>query len=124
MRHKAPYLDRKSSPCGSDAVNNDDKQIDDPLKDADPGKSEYRNPLDRTYPFEVNGEKLQSVHERLVAEDILIHAKKKGAIPRDPKDYILVSQNESANEYKLNEWVYLDRDNIFVTVSNTPTPVA
>ena len=105
-------------------MNNDDKQIDDPLKNADPGKSEYRNPLDRTYPFEVNGEKLQSVHERLVAEDILIHAKKKGAIPGTPKNYILVSQNDAATQYKLDDWVYLDRDNNFITVPNTPTPVA
>lgn len=105
-------------------MNDDDKQIDDPLKNADPGKSEYRNPLDRTYPFEVNGEKFQSVHERLVAEDILIHAKKKGAIPRAPKDYILVSQNAAATQYKLDDWVDLDQDNIFMTVPNTSTPVA
>ena len=105
-------------------MNNDDKQIDDPLKNVDPEKSEYRNPLNRIYPFEVNGEKLQSVHERLVAEDILIHAKKKGAIPRTPKDYILVSLNAAATQYKLDDWVDLDQDNSFATIPNTFTPVA
>ena len=105
-------------------MNDDDKQIDDPLKNAALGKSEHRNPLDRTYPFEVNGEKLQSVHERLVAEDILIHAEKKGAIPGTPKNYILVSRSGEATQYKLDDWVDLDRDNIFITVPNTSTPVA
>ena len=105
-------------------MNDDKKQITAPLKNTDPAKPENRNPLDRIYEYEVNGEKFQSRHERLVAEDILKHAKEKDVIPKNPEDYILVSQNELAKNFTLNEWVDLDQDNNFVTVPNTSTPVA
>ena len=73
------------------------------------------------YSFKINGVDIPSESRYLSADAILGLAKGKGAIPGDPKDYILKG---SKGDYSGNDQVDLAEDNLFLTVPNTSTPVA
>ena len=102
----------------------DDKKVNESEavdnKPAEPKKPDRDN-IDETHSFKINGVKIKSSHEKLVALDILNLAKDKGAIPGKPGDYIL--QGKEA-QYKSEDWVNLDEDNEFITIPSTATSVA
>ena len=77
--------------------------------------------MEKSYSFKVNGVEIQSPHQKLVALDVLKLAKDKEAIPGKPEEYILQGDK---GKYKLDDWVDLDEDNVFITIPNTATPVA
>ena len=71
--------------------------------------------------FKVNGIQLQSKSERITAHDVLTLAKSSGAIPDNPENYILEGDK---GDYRNGDCIDLEQDNIFITIPNTPTPVA
>lgn len=73
------------------------------------------------FKFKVNGIEIDAPHQKLDAQVILELAKKKGAIPRKPEDYILQGDK---GKYKPEDLVNLPEDNLFITIPNQPTPVA
>ena len=73
------------------------------------------------FSFKINGVDIPSDNRYLTANAILDLAKEKGAIPGDPKDYILKG---SKGDYSGGDQVDLAEDNLFLTVPNTSTPVA
>lgn len=76
---------------------------------------------DKGYEIEVNGFKTTISHQKLVAHDILELAEKLGAIPGKPEEYILQGDK---GEYKWDDWVDLEEDNVFITIPNSPTQIA
>ena len=75
----------------------------------------------KEFEFEINGIKIETPHQKLVAHDILELAEKHGALPSKPENYTL---HGDKGEYKLDDWVDLEEDNKFFTVSTAPTQVA
>ena len=73
------------------------------------------------FSFKVNGVEIHTDHQTLLAIEILKLAKEKGAIPGNPEDYILQGDK---GKYDGNDPVDLKEDNLFIAVSNKPTPVA
>lgn len=73
------------------------------------------------YPFKVNGVELEAQSRVLTALEILEIAKKHGAMPGNPDQYLLQGDK---GRYQLSDKVDLAEDNIFITVPSTPTPVA
>ncbi len=73
------------------------------------------------FSFKVNGVDLDSSSRFLSALEILEIGKKHGAMPGDPKNYLLQGDK---GRYGLDDKIDLEEDNVFITVPNTPTPVA
>ena len=73
------------------------------------------------FTFKVNGVELRTDHQSLLAKEILQLAKEKGAIPGNPEDYILKGDK---GEYKGDDRVNLEEDNLFIAIPDKPTPVA
>ena len=73
--------------------------------------------------IEVNGIyiEIDTFDQKLPAYQILRLAKEKGAIPGDPKDYILQGDK---GKYKGDEEVDLREDRRFITIRDRATPVA
>ena len=70
--------------------------------------------------FKVNGVEIHTESPSLLAKEILELAKEKGAIPRDPEDYILQGDKDS---YKADYHVNLEEDNLFIAIPDRPTLV-
>lgn len=77
--------------------------------------------LSGKFQFKVNGEEFSIDDPMPTADQILEIAKKGGAIPNDPEGYALDGEK---GEYRGNERVDLEQDNIFITIPVGPTPVA
>ena len=75
----------------------------------------------KAFVIKVNGEEIETEHQKLPAREILELAKEHGAIPGKPEDYILKGEKR---EYGLDDTVDLAEDNIFIAVLSGPTPVA
>ena len=75
----------------------------------------------KSFTVKVNGIEMTMSTARVVAHDILELAKKNGAIPGKPEDYILQGDK---GQYGWDNWVNLEEDNVFLTIPNQPTPVA
>lgn len=73
------------------------------------------------FAFKVNGIEFASPHQKLQAHEILELAEKRGAMPGKPEEYILQGEKR---QYGWDDTVDLQEDNIFITISNKPTPVA
>ena len=79
---------------------------------------------DGTYTLKVNGDEMQMSFRFVVAHDILELAEKHSAIAGAPDEYILKSILVDDREYGRNEQVDLEKDNVFISLPNTPTQVA
>ena len=77
-----------------------------------------------TFTLKVNGEELQMAYRFVVAHDILELAEKNGIIPDKPDRYILKNLLVDDREYGQDEEIDLEKDNQFITIQNSPTPVA
>ena len=77
--------------------------------------------MDKPFAFKVNGVEIYHDNHEFSAEEILKLAKEKGAIPREPKDYILQGEK---GKYKPDEQINLKEDALFIAIPNQPTPVA
>ena len=75
----------------------------------------------RKFSFKVNGIEIKSEQQRVVANKILEFAKKAGAMPGKPEEYILQGDK---GEYGWDVVVDLQEDNVFITIRNTSTPIA
>ena len=75
----------------------------------------------KEYTFKVNGTEFTTDRQYLTANEILELAKEKGAIPGDPKVYILKGDK---GDYTGPEKVNLAEDSLFLTVPDTSTTVA
>ena len=73
------------------------------------------------FKFKVNGIEISTDKQSLLAKEILELAREKGAIPGNPEDYILQGDK---GKYEQNARVNLEEDNLFIAISNKPTPVA
>ena len=71
--------------------------------------------------FKVNGIEIHTTQQRILAHDILKLAKKAGAMPGNPEEYILQGDK---GQYGQDAWVDLLEDSVFITILNTPTQVA
>ena len=76
---------------------------------------------EKHFAFKVNGIEIVTTQQRILAHDILELAKKAGAMPGNPEEYILQGDK---GQYGQNAWVDLAEDNVFITISSTPTQVA
>ena len=79
---------------------------------------------EETYLIQVNGVEIKVETDKdkaVTAGDILEAAKREGAIPGNPEDYILKGENR---EYAWDETVNVADDKDFIAIPNTPTPVA
>lgn len=77
--------------------------------------------LRRSFEFTVNGIKIDTPHQKLVAHDILELAEKRDAIPGKPEDCDLKGDK---GKYGWDDWVDLEEDNLFITIPKKSTPVA
>ena len=75
----------------------------------------------KSFTLKVNGTEIDTPHQKLVAHDILELAEKHGAIPGKPENYILEG---AKGQYGWDGWVDLEEDDLFIALSNKPTPVA
>ena len=75
----------------------------------------------RKFSFKVNGIEIESEQQRVVANKILELAKKVGAMPGNPEEYILQGDK---GVYGWDDLVDLQEDNVFITIHNTSTQVA
>ena len=73
--------------------------------------------------LKVNGEEFEMRYRVVVAHDILELAEKVGAIPGQPRNFRLESVS-SGHAYGFDDEVDLEKDNIFVAMPVSPTPVA
>ena len=76
---------------------------------------------EKHYAFKVNGIEIQTTQQRILAHDILELAKKAGAMPGNPEEYILQGDK---GQYAQDAWIDLLEDNVFITIPSTPTQVA
>ena len=76
---------------------------------------------DHTFSFKINGIEIEVKRPKILASEILKLAAERGAMPGKPEDYILQGDK---GPYKSDDWVNLKEDNQFITIPNTPTPVA
>ena len=77
-----------------------------------------------TFTLKVNGEELQMAYRFVVAHDILELAEKNGIIHDKPDRYILKNLLIDDRVYGQDEEIDLEKDNQFITIQNSPTPVA
>ena len=70
---------------------------------------------DKEFDVKVNGIEFESKTQFLSADDILEQAAKLGAIPGKPDEYYLQGGKQEVD---------LSEDSVFITIPNTPTPVA
>ena len=73
------------------------------------------------FTLKVNGTQFTSDRQVLSALEILTLAKEKGVIPGDPSGYLLQGEKST---YRGQDPVDLDQDSLFLTIPDTPTPVA
>ena len=73
------------------------------------------------FTFKVNGIQIEAPQQEVVVHDILELAKKAGAMPGEPEDYILQGDK---GQYGWNDLIDLEQDNVFITIRNAPTQVA
>lgn len=71
--------------------------------------------------IKVNGTEIAVPSKELSALKILEFAKRAGAMPGEPGDYILQGDRD---KYQGNDTVDLENDNQFITIPVKPTPVA
>ena len=76
---------------------------------------------EKEFTLKVNGIEMTMREPRVVAHDILELAEKNGAIPGKPEDYTLEGAKGRCG---WDDWVELEEDNLFIALSNKPTPVA
>ena len=76
---------------------------------------------EKHYTFKVNGIEIPTTQQRILAHDILELAKKAGAMPGNPEEYILQGDK---GQYAQDAWIDLLEDNVFITIPSTPTQVA
>lgn len=76
---------------------------------------------DKEFDVKVNGIQFESKTRFLSAAAILEQAAKLGAIPGKPDEYYLQGDK---GKYSGKEEVDLSEDSVFITIPNTPTPVA
>lgn len=76
---------------------------------------------DKEFEVKVNGIQFESETRFLSADEILEQAAKLGAIPGKPDEYYLQGDK---GKYSGKQEVDLLEDSIFITIPNTPTPVA
>ena len=74
-----------------------------------------------SFSFKVNGIEIKVDRPKILASEVLDLAAQRGAMPGKPEDYILQGDK---GPYKSDDWVNLEEDNQFITIPNTPTPVA
>lgn len=73
------------------------------------------------FEFKVNGYEFTTDKPDSTALDILDIAKRGGAIPNNPAEYILRGDK---GDYRGNDRVDLAEDNVFITVPAGSTPIA
>lgn len=73
------------------------------------------------FTYKVNGTQFDSQSEFLTARKILEVAAKASIIPGKPDEYYLQGDK---GRYKDDDKIDLQEDSIFITIPNTPTPVA
>ena len=76
------------------------------------------------YIFEVNGQKLESKEEKLVASDIIKMAQEKGILSSIKAENLILEVVGGKYKFKANDWVHFSQYNEFLLISNEPTPVA
>ena len=76
---------------------------------------------EKRFEFKVNGTEFVTEKSDPTALEILEIAKIGGAIPNNPESYVLQGDK---GEYRGDERVNLEEDNVFITVPVGPTPVA
>ena len=79
------------------------------------------NPDNSRFTAKVNGVEIEFKQAIVTAIAILEMAKEQGAIPGQPESYVLEGDK---GRYSGNDKVDLREDFIFITVPDTPTPVA
>lgn len=77
-----------------------------------------------TYILKVDGEEMQMEHQLVVAHDILELAEKNKVITGKPEDYFLKSLTQDNREYRNDDEVDLEKDNLFTAILNAPATVA
>ena len=73
------------------------------------------------FTIKVNGIEIEVKRRRVTAREILELAKQHGAMPGKPEEYILQGDK---GKYGPDDRVDLAEENVFITIPNTPTPVA
>ena len=73
------------------------------------------------FTIKVNGIEIEVKRRELTAREILELAKQHGAMPGKPEEYILQGDK---GKYGPDDRVDLAEENVFITIPNTPTPVA
>ena len=78
------------------------------------------------YKFTVNGQQLETDFEKLVSLDIIVMAKKEGAIKGKPEELLLETiEVEGKKEcFRHDDWVELWVHKEFLVIDNNSTPVA
>ena len=71
--------------------------------------------------FKVNGIEIKADSRVLLARKILELAAEQHAMPGKPDEYVLQGDK---GQYGPDDLVDLLEDNVFITIPNTPTPVA
>ena len=80
-----------------------------------------KNEENRSFKLKVNGIEIDVSCQKPIAKDILKLAEEKGAIPGKAEEYILQGDK---GQYKDDDLVDLEEDNLFITIPDKPTPVA
>ena len=76
---------------------------------------------EKKFEVKVNGTEFVMEDPNPTALAILERAKQLGAIPNNPEDYVLQGDK---GEYRGNDRVNLEEDNVFITIPVSATPVA
>ena len=76
------------------------------------------------YPVKVNDDEFEMRHQLVVAHDILELAEKNHILTGKPADYYLQSRENPEKQFRNDDEVDLEKDNWFLALLNTPTPVA
>ncbi len=77
----------------------------------------------QVYKFTVNGQKLESNLEKLIALDIIKMGQEKGAaIPGKPENWLL--EEIGGKKFTIDEWVDLSQFSEFLLIPSGSTPVA
>lgn len=80
----------------------------------------------KTYKFKVNGQKLESKSEKLVASDIIKMAQNENVtLPANVAvENLLLIDGTQNKTFKPDDWVDLTQFNVFSVIKSGPTPVA
>ena len=73
------------------------------------------------FSVKVNGIEFEVTSHKLLAREILQLASEHGAMPGKPENYILQGDK---GLYDSDAWVELEVDDTFITIPDSPTPVA